>query len=341
MSFDILIAVFKIAGAAIAGALGIVAVIFEFKNNAGRVNKWGALVIIGIFLSTLLVMFSSIVESQKASVVANERAARTEKLLNQLSRSIQPITKLEITYWIKLPHDEPIVSSYINYITAVVDNYAEELVSVPTITGLDGIDASVIGKNDEILTVSIEPNSEFWPTGEHAIIGDLARYFTFSVHIRKDAIEPQDFDSTISVKSGYSDWLAWGLPLGDNNQLDFDTRSGELYIFGTFSYNKKFWKSNGLITSIPDLRGAQLFLIPNHSTNFELPKRYDKFQTRNLKPLTRSLEIRTVMLKFSDGIDYWIDGSMFEKTPFKFGFPAFSITLPETEEEMQKLNLDE
>ena len=107
MDPDIVIAALKITGALLGGVLGAMGVLLNFKRPDNRLTGWGVILLVGIALSAAAGVFGSIAEGYKAESEATLQSARTETLLRELSRTIQPITQLEITYWAKVPSDAP------------------------------------------------------------------------------------------------------------------------------------------------------------------------------------------------------------------------------------------
>jgi hypothetical protein len=86
---------------------------------------FSAILLVGIALSAAAGVFGSIAEGYKAKSEATLQSARTETLLRELSRTIQPITQLEITYWAKVPSDAPGVQAYVDRVSKVIEAQKE------------------------------------------------------------------------------------------------------------------------------------------------------------------------------------------------------------------------
>ena len=69
-----------------------------------------------------------------------------------------------------------------------------------------------------------------------------------------------------------------------------DRRTIAFEIFGTAEYTKALWHSNGRITSIVDLYGAQLIFVPPNAWNVKLPPKYAQYDRPKVTPLTRMLD---------------------------------------------------
>src|SRR5438046_6776193 len=145
---DTVIAALKFAGALVGGVLGVMGVLLNFKRPDNRVTGWGVLVLIGIALSAAAGVFGSIAEGYKAKSEAALQSARTETLLKELSRAIQPITQLEITYWATVPSDAPGVQAYVDRVSKAIETQKDQLRTFGFVDGKDIIHATAFGLND-------------------------------------------------------------------------------------------------------------------------------------------------------------------------------------------------
>jgi hypothetical protein len=127
LGIDWLLAVLKFVGAATAGVLGVAGLVFDFKNSDGRLNRTGYCVLAGIILAALVGIGTSLVEAYKAGAEAKQQMARTEQLLHEIDRAVQPITMLETTYWLEIAPKDPVVTSYIDQIRTTVENEIDDL----------------------------------------------------------------------------------------------------------------------------------------------------------------------------------------------------------------------
>ncbi len=339
MDNDFLIVVLKIAGAVVAGGLGILGVLTNVRNSDGRLNRWGISVLIGIILSSLLALLGFIFEGYKAKSDVASQLARTEKLLNELNRNRQPITQLEIVFWAKFPKEHPIVKSYFAKLSKAVNDNLEELLEVDFNKREVNLEITATGLQGEVISAEVKRDSPHWPDKEEEVLGKVALSFGFThVFFRKVPIKPESFFPLHSVEPGYHDWMATEYSSDNPNRLGLNHEKNSLEIRGRTTYKKELWTTNGHITSIPDLFGAQIFLLPSQSQDLEIPERWAKYFDPKVKELSRQIELEWVSLRFSQGREIWIDGDKFNKTGFRSGYPVFSIILPTTEEEIFKLH---
>jgi hypothetical protein len=180
MEYDILIIGLKVAGIVVGSALGIAGVLFNYKSDDGRLTKSAMAVIGGILVSLTIGVIGSVAEGHKARLESLEQTRQVHQLLSDLDRSIHPITKFEITYWIKLPKDDKLVRSKVDRvfvgdnIDRLLDWHSTEFKNTVDITSLD--------INDTPISVPIDPESTFWP---HDALGILASSFSFTIPSKK------------------------------------------------------------------------------------------------------------------------------------------------------------
>lgn len=207
-----------------------------------------------------------------------------------------------------------------------------------------GLSPVSLGFNGELSTVQIEPLSKYWPSStENKNLSSSALSYSFTIAIRKNIINPEKFDSMISTDEGYSDFIAMS-SINMNNKLDFDFINKKLSIFGNQEFHPIFWRSNGKITSIADLKGSQLFLIPPNSDTTINEHHWDRYEKviskeqRNAqKEITKAIKIRTIKFSFANGQEIWVDGTHIKKTPYIGGYPVYSFTFSDKSEDFLKL----
>lgn len=328
-----MILVLKILSIIVTTALGVMSLLFNFKGEDGNVTNAGKLILIVMLSASFIGVATTIVESNGSKKEAQEQLLRTTKVLHEFNRTQSPITEVELTYWLRFPDDNDEVKKYSESIDQVVQNNIEDLLSIPSSIDLD---VSSIDKNGNPLSIHIDPDSSYWPKAEENI-ASIAMYYSFTVYIKRKEIDPERFNSLVSVESPGSDFIAMGI-LPDNI-IDYDYLNKRLNIFGKQKFEPQLWKMNGEVSSIPDLNGSQIILVPNSASDYNIPERYSKFVNDERRKLSKSLDIKTLMISFSSGHEIWIDGSHIQKTEYLGGYPIFSITLPKVKSELSKLNI--
>lgn len=348
-----MILILKISSIIITTSLGILSLFFNFKSDEGNITKGGKLILVTILFSSFISVITTIIEANESKNEAQEQLARTSQVLHEFNRTQTPITQLKITYWLELPKSNIEVQNYIasldKYITTNMDKILN--VEVPIFDEVNkkflstGLSAASTDFNGELLSVHIEPFSEYWPssTGNKNLSSSTIGY-SFIIAIRKNKINPEEFNFMISTKEGYSDFISTDF-FNMKNKLDFDYKNKKLFIFGSQEYDPISWYSNGKITSLADLKGSQLFLIPPNSSNTTIEHHWDRYEKiisrdqRNAqKDITKAINIKTIKLSFANGHEIWVDGSHIKKTTYIGGDPVYSLTFPDKKEDFLKLS---
>lgn len=340
MGVDILITALKVVGAIVTALLGIVGVLVNFKDAEGKLTKWGYLVIVGIAASSLTVVGAVVAEGYKAQLTAAEQLARTQQLLQEVNRAIQPITQLKMSYWVRLPKNNRLFSDYTSRVSkSIRDNIDAIRASLPQPEKKWNDTSVIVASSDgEPITIHIGKNSSLMPNVSQSYMGNLGYLMAFSVYIFKNPIKPEQFSYVISLRDGGPDWIATGPPVGIENQLWFNYQNQELEIFGSTTIDKKYWLSNGKISSIIDLKGAQLFLVPPGKRIFGVPVNLKGFTIPEIvNEAFASVELKTIVLEFAEGREFWLSEKDLIKSNFREGYPAYSIILPETDEGLRAL----
>jgi hypothetical protein len=159
----------------------------------------------------------------------------------------------------------------------------------------------------------------------------VALFYSFSLFIKNKSINPEMFDSLISIDPGHLDFIALN-SFNNLNQLEYEYLDKKLLIRGSYEFAPVLWKKNGAVSSIVDLNGAQILLLPENSTDHELKDRYSQVLSKELikkqRELSKAVNIKTILLSFADGHEIWIDGTHIKKSAYRGGYPVFSIILP-------------
>ncbi|PXX07429.1 hypothetical protein C8R27_1525 [Nitrosomonas ureae] len=347
-----MVLILKISSIVITTSLGILSLLFNFRSDEGKITKGGKLILMIMLFSSSISVITTIIEANESKNQAQEQLARTTQVLHEFNRTQTPITHVEIAYWLELPKNNIEVQNYIASLDDYIATNMDEImrVEIPIFDEVNkkylstGLSVASLGFNGELSTVHIEPQSEYWPSStENNNLSSSARSYSFTIAIRKNIINPEKFDSMISTNEGYSDFIAMG-PINLNNKLDYDFINKKLFIFGNQEFHPNFWSSNGKITSIADLKGSQLFLIPPNS-NTIIEHHLDRFekvisreQRNSQKEITKAIKIKTLRFSFANGHEIWVDGTHIKKTPYINGYPLYSFTFPDNKEDFLKLS---
>ncbi|MBO9441126.1 hypothetical protein J7363_03395 [Phaeobacter italicus] len=337
MNPDILLAILKTSGALISGLLGLTALFSNFRMTNGHLSLTGKLVFAGILFSSSVAATTSVLESLSDFESNREQMARNETLLHEISRAVQPIAELKISFFATIPTDHPQVRSYVTRLEEGINDRADDLLKFPPDDQYEGL--SVISKDIDhgILSVSIKPESDLWPSlPDEAAINSVVTFGSPSLSFLRKPISLTEYPLTHRD----ADLSAMGLPMGQNPTLMWKVQERKLQIFGSVEYQKDFWFSSGKITSFNDLLGSQ-FVISFPYSDADFIERIAGKEVGNfdIYSVGKSINLDWVSLGLGAGRSLVIKANHFEKSFSQMGRkPMFAITLPDTNEELLRLS---
>lgn len=323
MDFDALVGVLKVLGAAITGVLGVAGLIFDFKAEGGKLTRAGKFVLTGIIASGVVAVAASSVEIYKARSESEKQLKRTSQLLHELSRAVQPISKLGAGYWVEIPGGNSKIDSYLKRLDTEIESRIEHLRKIEF--GEDsGLHAISSEWNGDPIDVEISNKSDLWPKDQEGFIATAVLTYGYTVFILKNPIDIQKFTGI----HGTGDFSAFGV-LARDGKLNWNRREKKLYIRSSMIYEKGLWNSNGRVTSVVDLMGAQLILIPPAAV--QLPAQFAQLHNRELEELQQAARLKTIVFNVADGRDIWLSGKSFNESKTFDGRSVLSLVLPTDE----------
>lgn len=343
MDFDLLIALLKVIGALVGGILGAAAIFSNFRDSiTGKLSAWGKAVLAGIVFSSIIGVVTSIVETWKARNEALDQAAKTESILREINRSLQPIVELNMSSWLEIQQGNKTVDRYIQRLRAGISDRLPAL-SAPITTqspteALKGLHAWARGSDGSVLNVKIDPDSDLWPKEKDEVgISNVLLASSFSIHILKEPVDPEKFQPIF----GRTDFGAFSISLGEA-RLAWDLRNQKLEITAKNEFPKYSWSTNGKISSIEDLKGSQILIFPSHSSDFQpsFTVVSPDIKSAESKEIGRALVLRAVILSFGDGRSIQINSRKWKKSKYVGGYPVFSVVLPSNDPEFVRFNQD-
>lgn len=337
MNPDILLAILKTSGALISGLLGLTALFSNFRMANGSLSLTGKLVFSGIVVSTAVAATTSALESLSDFESNREQMARNETLLNEISRAVQPISSLEISFFASIPTDHPQVSSYVARLEQGILERSDDLLKFPPDKQHEGLSVSATDVNHGILSVSIKPESDLWPSlPDETAINSVVTFGSPSLSFLRTPISPTQYPLT----HGDADLSATGLIFNEHPTLLWNVQERKLEILGRIQYQKDFWSASGKITSFNDLLGAQFVILFPYSD----PKFLETITGREVGnsdtySVGQGIQLDWVSLRLGAGRSFVIESGHFEKSFSRMGRqPMFAITLPDTNEALLQLS---
>jgi hypothetical protein len=334
MDTDAILAAVKILGASIGGVLGVAGLIFDFKTPRGGLSRSGYAVFIGIVASALTGIGSSVLEEYKAKADTIEEARRTERLLHEIERSVQPITEFKMTCWVEVTPTTDIAKAYIDQVRDTVQQRISSFHVGDNGPRNDGLSAGLSEANGEPIEVLINKNSDLWPKDQLALLGktaeELAIISTYMYKIPpNDSIDP--FQQTADFEASN---------VSDDKSPDpmikfwWNRETGRLFIYITGEITKTGWTSNGKIRSIVDLPGAQIRYVPPQLETM-IGSDVEKAENSNIIKLIGSFELGMIALSLAEGQTMYIDGKHFIKQKNSLNYTEFVATFPSSEADFQ------
>lgn len=337
MNPDILLAILKTSGAVISGLLGLTALFSNFRTADGHLSLVGKLVFSGILVSSAVAATTSVLESLSDFESNREQMARNETLLHEISRAVQPIADLKISFLATIPTDHPQVSSYVTRLEEGINDRADDLLKFPPDNQYEGLSVSSKGIDHGILSVSIQPGSDLWPNlPDEAAINSVATFGNPSLSFLRTPISPTEYPLT----HGDADLSAIGLIVNESPELLWNVRERKLQILGRVEYKKDFWFASGRITSFNDLLGSQFVIsFPYSDPEYLEGITGNKAGNSETYSVGQSINLDWVSLSLGAGRSFVIESGHFEKSFSRMGRqPIFAVTLPDNNEELLRLS---
>jgi hypothetical protein len=261
--------------------------------------------------------------------------------LNEVSRGLYPIKAVRITYWLRVPMDH-------EHLRAYRERIEREAPLLPQLnTG--------VLQTDSFTTMNMAGNVEkvtFWGKSilaPHKASEKLA-YTLFSasemeLDFFKIPINPNDHPRATGRQAKKPDLKlsAYGYLAGGTQSIDYDMKSKQFQLIGyQIPVGSQYWESSGDIIGIPDLQGAQMFVLPS-----SLDLSGDNTLDQYLHGLRKRFELEALTVFLSDGREFWFGeavvegrrhkGGHLEKHEDKDGYPFYSFIFPKTLAELRQL----
>jgi hypothetical protein len=325
----------KLLAAFLTFALGIFALLGNFRGSNGRLTKTGIATFVALGIAAVVSIFGVFFEDQKARSDSREQAIRTEKLLSEVSRAVQPLGKMGLSYRFELPSSDPRVAQYILFLADSVDKKNSELRKFPSTIASDSLRPVSFGLDGLPESVNISPDGEYWPHGPLKAIGALALVQPRLAFYRTP-VSSSRFRLVNGGGSGAPDLMLSALPIKKGAiSLEYEPKVGKLFVRGSLEFMDPLKFNNGLLTSVPDLYGSQLILTVETMdlSSMELLKKYANPEALELK---RKILLDYAILRYGDSREAWLFTSDFERSQSP-DQTNYSVTLPASDEGMRKL----
>jgi hypothetical protein len=271
---DIAITIFKYLSLLVGTCSGVIGLLSDFRDKqTGKITKNGYrllwLIIVSAFISLssqTLELYRDKVKDEIAEKKSLEEAVKTNQILTDLNRTLNPIKDINVSYTIQIPLTDPRLNSYRQRLTRQLDSimtsfsnlsFDQKRSNLRTKYGVFVTSYST----DSIFSVEFEKDSPLLPdkTSEALAFYVLQygevdySFYNNSIKNISDTIRP---DFHFSVTSGI---INDGLE--GEHKISYERNNQSLYINGfLIESTSKYWDKRGKIISIPDLAEARLIM---------------------------------------------------------------------------------
>jgi hypothetical protein len=270
----------KLVGLTIASCLGVFGIMHDYRDKVtGRLTRFGRMAIAGLILSALGAIVAQTVEeslkdksAKEAALQAAASAARSERVVNDLSRVLQPLRfKSLFISELKIPLDDERFRRLRTNIDSIAADYQRhyKMSKLPSSSkGVSGISVDCTKVSGECSPLSVEidgTNPAFPKSGLEAAIFRMSSIF---VALYRTPISPERFEHYVVGSANEADLsLDFGSIVGpDVLKLSKDLTSGTYNLKGAFSTIQMKRDASGRMVAIPDLAGSQIFLrLPSNA----------------------------------------------------------------------------
>ena len=261
---------------------------------------------------------------------ARQAADERVQLRSQLERVQFPIEDVLVTFRVNIPLDDPILQGY----RERLDKCVEEIIKSQQ-ARCGAVQSSVnINQASPIDSIYIAPGAELYPNpnrGEY-LAYNLINYTRLEFFLFKPVREINAFTQIEKADSSFKVTRVVDSPenSGPNNvALHYEISTRTLYLFGfRIPVATVDWKTNGRVTSIPDLSGSTVVIRPM----FSIPLfNMEGGRNENSEILTRAaarVTLQSVTLNMARGNEFTLPVDKFKIIRDARGYPIYSIDWP-------------
>jgi hypothetical protein len=343
----IILIILKLAGLVLTGAFAILGLLTEFKDReTKKVTKWGKVALIGIFVSTAMSFVSQVLESAKsahdsraATKQAQDQIARSNEVLNNLNRSLNPLTNVRITYWLTAPLQASELTKYRERLLQGVKeilrarNQRSNLGFISR-RGPSGPEAVSIPRKSPLMPQRSETIPFYLLTYSGLQFSFLLNHHGGSEFVAEDeGTRPEpDLWFDVSTENGEARSTEYS--------LEYDLKSHQLTIFASdLISDPEYWRSNNRIQAVPDLSGVQLALKIDDTMVPSLPLNGERDHAgRTLSRLRSQMQLDSMIFKVNTR-ELWIKGRNRDMTRVANSgsrpFAIYTTDLPKSVDDLQ------
>jgi hypothetical protein len=270
-----------------------------------------------------------------------------DQVAGAIGRALQPLDSVAVSYAMDVPMDGDVTLSYINRlqkeIEAVVADYRAKRVSFSSSAAALGTDAtrkarislrSGIPTTDNLLkptAFSIHPGSPLLPAGDAEFVArQLLALSQLHLTVYKKPIDVLLYKTIFEATNPPADLVfpASADPFdiaGPHADIAYSVGSNAVTLEVNSLPIRSFWKKTSNLSTVQDLRGAQVFLYPNPLNQaFETPEQEDAWKRakQRIKLLSASLDVG-----YGKKVNFEMEKCLSRRSDW--GDPIYVCTIPD------------
>ena len=287
---DVFLNILQFISVLITGILGITNLLVDYKDKNGNITKGGKRALIGIVASSLIsvITFGIDLHKKKQEEIASnnrtlESVQRTEKIITNLNRSLNPIRDVTVTFSFNVYLDG--LSELKSYKERLANGVNKLLLPQKNkyFEGhKDGISVHEHNTADNTITgLEISEHSSLYPQLDKEpfahVLFNQNKYGNISFYKKTIPLNkfpgfgPEMKDFTAIRNEIQPDLQMTFIASEDDTKIYYYPETDKVEIWEySVKCDPKLWQANGNIIAIPDLANAQMFLeFDGYGTSLE------------------------------------------------------------------------
>ncbi|WDE01480.1 hypothetical protein [Thalassomonas actiniarum] len=330
---SVLLTILKFLSIGLTAILSAIALLVEYKDENGKITYWGRRALIGIVVAafvaastTALEVIKGERESEKTAKEALVLAKRTSDILENINRSLHPLEGIEFSFWASVDLSSKQLEPYRERFSEELKDYLVQYESGNR--RYEGMYASSSNQNGPV-DVKVPLGAAAYPS-EHKeeLAFYLIRHTDFHLAFFKEPISPTYFEKKITDESEYKNPdLVINIDTSEQDQfgigLEYNIENRTFEINGSsIQSDPRYWRTNGRIISMPDLKGSQMFVFTD---SINVPSLDG--DNSELVGLRGGIKIRTLLIDISGRQQFWFRTENLHeyKTPRGLSYFVFSL----------------
>lgn len=243
---DTTLIVLKFLAIAVSGIAGVIAIVGETRDKAGRVTRWGKVMLGGIILSATVAAAIEVEQLIKQRNDADESARREKETVQTLQSPLMPQARMSVSFEMRVTLSHPRLAAYRDRVYRLLSPALTTKV-VPKPLPNSNWEFKPEGDTTRLSGVRFGPESPFYPQpADGQNLPEVFDHFGIEVHI-------------IDVPTRKGFWF-YAFPMDGKREYRIEPSDDTL----TFTVDNvelvpgKNWNSDGTIISLPQLIGKKM-----------------------------------------------------------------------------------